>query len=109
MIAKLSTGSKETSRGSASKSWGQYSRQQQYNKRKSLASGIQGALSFCEEGCKPCSVEVDDVIDIASGACSQMDISSSCVKDNSHCSLYKGQFFCLKRSISRAKHGTKFK
>jgi hypothetical protein len=61
-----------------------------------LASGIQGALSFCEEeGFKPCSVEVEnvdtgqqEVINIASGAYSQMDVSTSISKDDTRSVLY---------------------
>ena len=62
VIARLRTGRLENSRGSSSKSWLQYSRQQRYNKKKDLAKNIQSALSFCEdEGFKPCSVEVENV------------------------------------------------
>ena len=86
MIARLKNGRKENSRGSST--WSQYSRQQRCNKRRNLASGIQGALSFCEEdGFKPCSFEVEnvdtgehEVIDIA--AYSQMDVSTSSTKDD---------------------------
>ena len=96
VIARLKTGREENSRGSSSKTWSQYSRQQQYNKRRNLAGGIQGALSFCEEeGFKPCSVEVEnvdtgqhEVIDVASGAYSQMDIPTSSTKDDTRSVLY---------------------
>lgn len=96
VIARLKTGRKENSRGSSSETWSQYSRQQHYNKRRNLASGIQGALSFCEkEGFKPCSVEVEnvdtgqhEVIDIASRAYSQKDIPTSSTKDNTRSVLY---------------------
>ena len=75
MIARLSTGRKTKSRGPSSKSWCQYTRQQQYNKRKSLVSSIQGVLTFCEEeGFKACSVVLEnidtgkhEVVDMASG------------------------------------------
>lgn len=50
MIARLSTDFKAKSRGPSSESWCQYTKQQQYNKRKSLVSSIQGVLTFCEEG-----------------------------------------------------------
>ena len=104
VIARLKTGRKENSRGSSFKSWSQYSRQQQYNKRKSLASSIQGAVSFFEdEGFKPYSVEVEnvdtgqhEVIDIASGAYSQTNTPTSNMKDNTRSILYIRQNFHLK-------------
>ena len=52
MIAKLSTGRLTNNRGPSSKPWYQYTRQQQYNKRKGLVNSIQCALTFCEEGFK---------------------------------------------------------
>ena len=45
VIARLKTGRLENSRGSSSKSWLEYSRQQQYSK-KNLAKNVQSALSF---------------------------------------------------------------
>lgn len=97
MIARLSTGHKTNSRGPSSKSWCQYTRQQQYNKRKSLASSVQGALTFCEEeGFKPCSVEIEnvdtgkhEVIDMASGVCSPVAAPvCSAESDSVHSVLY---------------------
>lgn len=61
-IARIKTGCLENSRGSSSKSWTDYSRQQQHNKKKTLAEKIHGALSFCEgEGFQPCTVDLENV------------------------------------------------
>ena len=42
--------------------WQSYTRQQQLNKKKKLASGIQTALRFCEqEHFKACNIEIENV------------------------------------------------
>lgn len=46
IIARLKTGRSESSRG---KLWHQYSRQQQHNRRKMLASGVTNVLGFCTD------------------------------------------------------------
>jgi len=81
VIARLKTGRLENSRGSSSKSWLQYSRQQWYSK-KNLANGIQGTLSFCEdEGFKTHSIELEnldtgshEVLNVESGVYSGMNL-----------------------------------
>ena len=95
MIARLRTGCLENSRGSSSKSWLEYSRQQRYNK-KDLAKNIQSALSFCEdEGLKPCSVEVENVdtgshelLNVACGTYSGMNEPTTSEKENMCSVLY---------------------
>ena len=97
-ISRLTTGRKLTSRGPSSKSWCQYSRQQQYNKRKSLVNSIQGVLTVCkEEGFKACSVEVEnidtgkhEIVDMASGTFSSIDAAHahSAKSDSVHSVLY---------------------
>ena len=94
MIARLSTGGKTKSQGPSSKSWCQYTRQQQYNKRKSLVSSIQGVLTFCEEGFKACSVGLEnidtgkhEVVDMASGTFSPIDAHICSRKGDSVCSV----------------------
>ena len=90
-IARLSTGRKANSRGSSSKPWSQYTRQQWYNKRKSLVGSIQGALSVCEdEGFKARSVELEiidtgtrEVVDLGSGTYSPIDMHTNSTKSNS--------------------------
>ena len=90
IIAKLKSGQSDRTRR-ASKSWTQYSRQQKYNRKKQLASDIQGALSFCQEdGFKPCAIEVEnietgmhDVIDYSTGTfCSKENISPTMGKED---------------------------
>lgn len=62
VISHLKTCRSETGRGSSSKSWEKYSRQQQYNNKKTLASSVSGALSFCnDEGFKPCSLALENI------------------------------------------------
>ena len=49
-------------RGPSTRSWQSYSRQQQLNKKKKLANGIQTALQFCkEERFKACNVEIQNI------------------------------------------------
>ena len=49
-------------RGPSTRSWQSYSRQQQLNKKKKLANGIQTALQFCkEERFKACNVEIENI------------------------------------------------
>ena len=94
VIARLKTGRLENSRGSSSKSWLQYSRQQRYNK-KNLANGVQGALSFCEdEGFKPHSIELEnldtgshEVLNVESGVYSGMNEPTTS-KEDVHSVLY---------------------
>ena len=51
-----------TGRGPSTRVWQSYSRQQQLNKKKKLANGIQTALEFCEEQrYKACSIEVENI------------------------------------------------
>ena len=96
MIARLKTGRLENSRGSSSKSWLEYSRQQRYNKKKNLAKNVQSALSFCEdEGFKPCSVEIENVdtgshelLNVACGTYSGMSEATTSEKENVHSVLY---------------------
>ena len=103
MITRLSTGRKAKSRGPSSKSWCQYTRQQQYNKRKSLVSSIQGVLTFCEEErFKACSVELEnidtgkhEVVDMASGACSPIDAHHSIKGDSVRSVLYIKERFSV--------------
>lgn len=74
VIARLKTGRLESCRGSSSKSWYEYSRQQRHNKKKNLAGGIQGALSFCQdEGFKACEVRLKNV---DTGNCEMLDIDN---------------------------------
>ena len=47
VISRLRPCRAESSRGSSSKLWHQYSRQQQHNKKKMLASNVTSVLSFC--------------------------------------------------------------
>ena len=48
--------------GPSTRSWQSYSRQQQLNKKKKLANGIQTALQFCkEERFKACNVEIQNI------------------------------------------------
>lgn len=72
VITQLTTGRKSKS---SSKSWKNYSRQQQYNKRRNLANSIQHALRFCEnEGFKPHVIELEN---IDTHACEVLDINTS--------------------------------
>lgn len=111
MIARLRTGRLENSRGSSSKSWLEYSRQQRYNKKKDLAKNIQSALSFCEdEGFKPCSVEVENVdtgshelLNVACGTYSGMSEPTTVEKENMCSVLYMSRTnfqFLIKRFMS---------
>ena len=95
IIAKLKTGSQVNSRGSSSKSWLEYSRQQQYNKKRKLASTIKCSLSYCEdEGFKPKTAEVEnidtgrhDILDITSGTFSKID-KPTATTSSVHSALY---------------------
>lgn len=97
VIARISTGRSSNSRGSSSKAWTEYSRQQQYNKKKGLAKGIQGVLSFCEdERFRPCTLELENIdtgnretLDIDSGGYSKKEVSLS---SNLHSALYDTVF-----------------
>ena len=96
-ILRIKTGCSETTRGSSSKSWSEYSRQQQHNKRKSLAKGIQGALSFCEdERFRPIMLEVEnidhEILDVSSGKYAKQDETlTKCV----HSALYVKDKYCV--------------
>ena len=59
-IVCLQTGRPERRRGT-SKTWSQYSRQHQSQKKKMLAANVQAALSFCEEHWVPASLELVNV------------------------------------------------
>ena len=49
-------------RGPSTRSWQSYGRQQQLNKKKKLANGIQTALQFCkQERFKACNVEIQNI------------------------------------------------
>ena len=94
VIARRRTGLSENSRKS-SKPWSEYSRQQQYNRKRSVATSIQGALSFCkEEGFKPLLVEIEnidtgnrEIVDASSGTFHRKE-SSPGSKDKLHSALY---------------------
>ena len=63
-LTKQVISANSTGRGPSSRVWQSYSRQQQLNKKKKLASGIQTALQFCEEQrFKPCNIEIEINID----------------------------------------------
>ena len=99
-ISRIKTGRSETSRGSSSKLWTEYSRQQQHNKRKTLAKGIQGALSFCEdERFRPCTLLVEnidtgnrEILDINCGKYSKQDET---VAKDVHSALYVKDKYCV--------------
>ena len=110
-IARLSTSRKAKRREPSSKSWCQHTRQQQYNKQKSLVGSIQGVVTFCEEeSFKACSVELENintgkhkVVDMASGAF--LFIRTLCKWwQCAFSSLHQGQVFC---SVSWVKQGIK--
>ena len=115
VIARLRTGLSENSRKS-SKPWSEYSRQQQYNRKRSVATSIQGALSFCkEEGFKPLLVEIEnidtgnrEIVDASSGTFHRKESSpgskesspgskesSPGSKDKLHSALYIKDKFCV--------------
>ena len=102
IIARLKSGQSESTRKS-SKSWTQYSRQQQYNRKKQLASNIQGALSFCkEDGFKPCSIEVEntetgkhEVIDYSIDICYSKENILPSNMDKVHSALYVKDKYAL--------------
>ena len=68
----------------------------QYNRKKQLASDIQGALSFCkEEGFRHCAVEVEnteagkrDIIDYSTGTYCGKENTSPSNEDKVHSALY---------------------
>ena len=101
-IARLKSGQSERTRKS-SKSWTQYSRQQQHNRKKQLASDIQGALSFCkEDGFKPYSIEVEntetgkhEVIDYSTGTCYSKENILPSNMDKVHSALYVKDKYAL--------------
>ena len=96
VISRLRSGKPEHCRGSSSKLWTAYSRQQQYNKKKKIAHGVKGALSFCEnERFKVCSVEVEnvdtgnrEVLCIANGTFSKAKEKTTSTEDKVCSSLY---------------------
>ena len=56
-ISRIRSGRQENCRGSSSKVWTEYSRQQQYNKKKDLAIEVRDALTFCQDKCFcPCTL-----------------------------------------------------
>lgn len=101
-LVRIKSGRLENSRGSASKAWSEYSRQQKYNKKKSLAKGIHVALGFCEdEGFHPRSLELENV---DTGTCEVLSISDrtySSSKDlvssstSTHSALYVKDKYCI--------------
>ena len=60
-IVHLRTGRSEGGRGTSSKTWSQYSRQQRNEKKKILAGNVQAALSFREKHWIPVTVELVNV------------------------------------------------
>ena len=61
-LTKQAISANSTGRGPSSRVWQSYSRQQQLNKKKKLASEIQTALQFCEEQrFKPCNIEIENI------------------------------------------------
>ena len=100
-ILRIKTGHSDNCRGSSSKTWTEYSRQQRHNKRKTLAKGIQGALSFCEdENFRPCALEVEnmdtgnrEILNIDTGTYSKKEQESSSA--NPHSALYVKDKYCI--------------
>ena len=103
VISRLKTGRSEKSRGSSLKPWNCYSRQQQYNKKKTLARSISGALSFCEdEGFKPCYVEIEnietesvEVLNLSSGTFSTKRVATVNASDKVHSTLLVKDKFAI--------------
>jgi hypothetical protein len=101
VVARLRTGLSENSRRS-SKPWSECSRQQQYNRKKSVATSIKGVLNFCKEkGFKPCSVEIEnsdtgnrEVVDASHGTFHRKEASPAS-KDKLHSTLYIKDKFCV--------------
>ena len=86
------------------KSWEDCSRQQHHNRKKSLASKIENALSFCEDkGFKPCSVELQNV-DTGDSEVLDMSTGSYSNKENKVCDptskVYSSLYVKDKYSIS---------
>lgn len=89
-ISRFRPGRSENSRGSSSKSWHQYSRQQRHNKRKMLASNVTSVLTFCSaEGFKPHFLELEnidtgcvEVLDVQNGTLSVRSHSSNVVAES---------------------------
>lgn len=93
-LHKAITGSKKVH--SNFKPWEDCSRQQQHNRKKTLAGKIGKALSFCEEtGFKPCSVKLQnvntgqsEVLDVSAGTFSNKENQVSDPASKVHSSLY---------------------
>ena len=93
-IAALKSGNTVTTHRSQ-KSWLSCSRQQQYNKKKQLASELTGAVCFCEDsGFKPCNIELKntetgkhELIDLTTGKFTKTCTEEK-VKDTIHSTLY---------------------
>ena len=71
----------QKSRGSSSKHWNSYSRQQRNSKRKAYAQNIKAATSCCEGHFKPLSMEIEnidtgnrEIIDLESGSFSSKPV-----------------------------------
>ena len=95
IIVKLKTGKSLKCRGSSRKQWTDYSRQQRHQKKKDLVTGIQAALSFCDDCFRPCSVELEnidtgdhEVVDVQSGAFSKPALSNGNKDDRLYSTLY---------------------
>ena len=68
----------QNKRGSSSKHWNSYSRQQQSSKRKAYARNIKAAVSCCESHFKPEIENIDtgnrEIIDLESGSFSSKPV-----------------------------------
>ena len=92
---KLKTGKSLKCCGSSRKQWTDYSRQQRHHKKKDLVTGIQAALSFCDDRFRPCSVELEnidtgdhEVVDVQSGAFSKPALPNGNRDDRLYSTLY---------------------
>ena len=92
---KLNTGKSLKCRGYSRKQWTDYSRQQCHQKKKNFVTGIQAALSFCDDCFRPCSVELEnidtgdhEVVDVQSGTFSKTAVSDSNKDDRLYSTLY---------------------
>jgi len=91
-IVELKSGTSSVIR-CPSKGWSEYSREQRYNIKKSFASDVFSALSFCDEAClKPRKVEMENVNE---GTIEVLDVSTG---------VFEGKCVNNRTSLRSKKH-----